>query len=96
MSTNDTPATATPAPAAAPARPSAHRSAFIVWLAVYPTITIALALLTPLVGELPLLLRTLILTAIVVPIAAYALIPLLHRLNASAVRATQRRRLATR
>ncbi|MFD7026949.1 hypothetical protein ACFWAR_02800 [Streptomyces sp. NPDC059917] len=68
---------------AAPAGPSAHRRALITWLAVYPTITLALGLLGPVMTDLPLPLRTLILTAVVVPVAAYALIPLLMKANAA-------------
>jgi antibiotic biosynthesis monooxygenase (ABM) superfamily enzyme len=67
----------------APAAPSVHRRALITWLAVYPTITVALGLLGPATAHLPLLLRTLILTAIVVPIAAYVLVPLLMKANAA-------------
>lgn len=78
--------------AAAPHVPSVHRRALITWLAVYPTITLALGLLGPAIGRLPLLLRTLILTAVVVPVVAYALIPLLLRLNARAVHAVRKPR----
>ncbi|GAB2556965.1 hypothetical protein [Nocardia heshunensis] len=61
--------------------PSVHRRAIITWLAVYPTITIALALLGPEMGSLPVFVRTLILTAIVVPTSAYLLIPMLTKAN---------------
>ncbi|MDT0460791.1 hypothetical protein RM550_34585 [Streptomyces sp. DSM 41527] len=64
-----------------PPAPSVHRRALITWLAVYPTITVALGLLGPATAHLPLLLRTLILTAIVVPTAAYAFIPALMKAN---------------
>lgn len=63
--------------------PSVHRRALITWLAVYPTITVVLGLLGPITAHLPLMLRTLILTAIVVPVAAYVLIPLLMKANAA-------------
>ncbi|MFI7244731.1 hypothetical protein [Streptomyces qinglanensis] len=69
----------TPPPASAP---SAHRRALITWLAVYPTITVALGVLGPPTANLPLPVRTLILTLIVVPVSAYALIPALLRMNA--------------
>lgn len=68
------------------ATPSIHRRAVITWLAVYPTITLVLGLLGPTTAHLPLLLRTLILTAIVVPVAAYVLIPLLMKANAALAR----------
>ncbi|MEU9115777.1 hypothetical protein AB0D04_29355 [Streptomyces sp. NPDC048483] len=73
------------APAPAPA-PSTHRRALITWLAIYPTVTVVLGLIGPVTAGLPLLLRTLILTAIVVPIAAYVLIPALMKANAALTR----------
>ncbi|MER5732038.1 hypothetical protein ABT084_27540 [Streptomyces sp. NPDC002138] len=76
-------ATAAPAATPAPAGPSVHRRALITWLAVYPTITITLGLLGPVTAGLPLPLRTLILTAVVIPVAAYGLIPALMKANAA-------------
>ncbi|MFE2994976.1 hypothetical protein ACFXG4_08195 [Nocardia sp. NPDC059246] len=61
--------------------PSVHRRALITWLAVYPTITIALALLGPEMASLPVFVRTLVLTAIVVPTSTYVLIPMLMKAN---------------
>ncbi|WP_031524071.1 hypothetical protein [Streptomyces sp. NRRL F-5123] len=72
---------ATPVAAPTPA-PSAHRRALITWLAVYPVITLVLGLLGPRIATLPLLLRTLILTGIVVPVAAYVLVPALTKAHA--------------
>lgn len=77
------------APAAAPA-PSAHRRALITWLAVYPVITLVLGLLGPRIATLPLLLRTLILTGIVVPVAAYVLVPALTKAHARLAARTPR------
>ncbi|MBD0691692.1 hypothetical protein [Streptomyces sp. CBMA123] len=65
------------APAVTPAAPSVHRRALLTWLAVYPTITTAFLLLGPYLGNLPLALRTLVMTALVVPVVVYALMPLL-------------------
>ncbi|APA97418.1 hypothetical protein [Nocardia seriolae] len=67
--------------AAPVAVPSVHRRAVITWLAVYPTITLALALLGPLMTGLPLMARTLVLTAVVVPATAYLLVPMLMKAN---------------
>lgn len=67
---------------ATPAAPSTHRRALITWLAVYPVITLVLGLLGPSIAALPLLLRTLILTGIVVPVAAYVLVPALTKAHA--------------
>ncbi|MGI5349532.1 hypothetical protein ACQEU8_15220 [Streptomyces sp. CA-250714] len=71
-----------PAAPPTPAAPSVHRRALITWLAVYPTITVALGLLGPATATMPLPLRTLILTAVVVPVSAYVLIPALFKANA--------------
>ncbi|WP_198347733.1 hypothetical protein [Nocardia terrae] len=60
-----------------PAALSAHHRALITWLAVYPTITITLALIGPAMSHLPLLLRTLALTLVVVPVTVYVLVPAL-------------------
>ncbi|MFF0612412.1 hypothetical protein ACFYUD_27480 [Nocardia tengchongensis] len=73
-----TPAAVAPANAA---MPSVHRRALITWLAVYPTITVALALLGPEMGGLPVFLKTLVLTVIVVPVSAYLLVPMLMKAN---------------
>ncbi|MFE5289683.1 hypothetical protein ACFRAQ_32350 [Nocardia sp. NPDC056611] len=78
MTTITTPAAVTATPAALP---SVHRRALITWLAVYPTITLALALLGPEMGGLPVFVKTLILTVIVVPVSAYLLVPLLMKAN---------------
>ncbi|MFD7848244.1 hypothetical protein ACFV4K_35660, partial [Nocardia sp. NPDC059764] len=78
MTTTITPAAVVATPAA---MPSVHRRALITWLAVYPTITLALALLGPEMGGLPVFVKTLILTVIVVPVSAYLLVPLLMKAN---------------
>ncbi|WP_405861959.1 hypothetical protein OG361_40970 [Streptomyces sp. NBC_00090] len=70
----------------APAAPSVHRRALITQLAVYPTITVALGLLGSVLGGLALPLKTLILTAIVVPLAVYVIVPTLMKANARLTR----------
>ena len=52
-----------------------HRMALLTWLVVYPLITLLLALLEPLLGALPLPLRTLVLTGIMVPAMVYLAMP---------------------
>lgn len=79
-------ATGVPTPARSSAPPSTHRRALITWLAVYPTITLALALLGPVTAGLPLPVRTLILTVLVVPVVVYVLMPALLRLNTAVTR----------
>jgi antibiotic biosynthesis monooxygenase (ABM) superfamily enzyme len=81
--THSTPA---PDPAARPlpglpGPPSKHQLAFMIWLAVFPTLTVLnlalgdwLATLTPVV-------RTFVLATIAVPIVIYGCMPHLHRLR---------------
>ncbi len=68
-------------PSAKP-RPSRHKVAVLTWIAIYPTITLFSWLfgrLRPL-GGLPLPLRTLLLTALLVPAMVFILLPMLTRL----------------
>jgi antibiotic biosynthesis monooxygenase (ABM) superfamily enzyme len=57
-----------------------HKRAFIIWLAIYPLITILYYLLGSYLVSLPLMVRTFILTAIAVPVMFYFLVPLLNKL----------------
>ena len=57
-----------------------HKRAFIIWLAIYPLVTILYYLLGGYLILLPLILRTFILTAIAVPVMFYFLVPLLNKL----------------
>ncbi|MEO1731123.1 MAG: hypothetical protein AAFR64_10325 [Pseudomonadota bacterium] len=59
---------------------SIHKTALLTWAVVYPLITALLVLLEPLVAELAMPLRTLILTAIMVPIMSYLAMPFATRL----------------
>lgn len=78
--------------APAPAAPSVHRRALLTWLAVYPTITAAFVLLGPYLGHLPLALRTLVMTGLVVPVVVYALMPLLLKAETKLARRHRRRK----
>ncbi|WP_214410044.1 hypothetical protein [Sphaerisporangium fuscum] len=72
----------TPArPQSAPA-PSVHHRAFLTWVAVYAMIMSVQLLLGSSIAPLPLPLRTLILTGIVVPTVVYLLMPALFRAHA--------------
>ncbi|MEM6720317.1 MAG: hypothetical protein AAF611_13410 [Bacteroidota bacterium] len=51
------------------------KSTFIVWIAIYPAITGILLVFGEYLGQLPLLVRTFILTAVLVPLMVYLLIP---------------------
>lgn len=62
-------------------RRTRHRQALISWVAIYPTITLASWIYQslPLVA-LPLAVRTLILTVVIVPTMVYILIPAINGL----------------
>ncbi len=62
-------------PAAPPRMPSVHIRALITWVAIFPLVTLGLAVLTPFMEQWPLVLRSLVLTAIVVPLAVYLVVP---------------------
>jgi antibiotic biosynthesis monooxygenase (ABM) superfamily enzyme len=66
-------------PSAPPPQPPRHRMALIVWLAIYPTITLLLALGGGLIATWPLPLRTLGLTAVAVPLMVFVLLPRLQK-----------------
>lgn len=61
--------------------PSKHQLALMIWLCVFPTLTVLnLALADPL-RTLPPVPRTFVLATIAVPIVIYGLMPYLHRLR---------------
>jgi antibiotic biosynthesis monooxygenase (ABM) superfamily enzyme len=63
-----------------------HKRAFIIWLAIYPLITLLYFLLGSSLSGLPLMLRTLILTAIAVPVMFYFLLPFYNKIFSSWLR----------
>jgi antibiotic biosynthesis monooxygenase (ABM) superfamily enzyme len=54
--------------------------ALVVWLAIYPTITLLLALGGSAIANWPLPLRTLALTAVAVPLMVFVLLPRLQQI----------------
>ena len=79
-------------PAAPPiAPPSKHQLALMIWLAVFPTLTVLNLALGDWLKTLPPLLRTFVLATVAVPIVIYGLMPQLHRLR---VRLTSRRTIS--
>lgn len=52
----------------------------MVWLAIYPTITLVTFLIGDYIKQLPLPLKTLLLTGILVPLMVFILLPLLRNL----------------
>lgn len=72
---NDTPARI---PASIPP-PSRHQLAFMIWLAVFPTLTVINLMLGDWLRTLSPVLRTFVLATIAVPIVIYGVMPHLHR-----------------
>lgn len=69
--------------------PTKHQLALMIWVAVFPTLTVLnLALRSSLAG-LPVVARTFVLATIAVPIVIYGVMPHLHRLRARLLAATR-------
>ncbi len=54
--------------------------AVLIWLGIYPVITLVLAFVAPYLTDFPLPVRTLILTLLVVPTMVFGVLPVLTRL----------------
>lgn len=71
-----------PNPTIAPVGPpSKHQLALMIWIAVFPTLTVLNLTIGPWLADLNAVLRTFILATIAVPIVIYGLMPRLHRLR---------------
>lgn len=57
-----------------------HKHAFLIWLAIYPLITMLFSLLGDFLSAYPLAIRTLILSVVAVPVAYYLILPLYNTL----------------
>jgi antibiotic biosynthesis monooxygenase (ABM) superfamily enzyme len=68
-------------PSSAVPPPNKHQLALMIWLAVFPTLTLLNLALGDWLRTLPTVLRTFTLVTIAVPIIAYGLMPQLHRLR---------------
>ena len=79
----------------APPKPNIHMTALIVWLTIFPLAAIFSTLLGPLTGDWHPVLRTFLLTLLVVPIAAYWLMPQMFRWYGSLSRRRAARRSGT-
>jgi antibiotic biosynthesis monooxygenase (ABM) superfamily enzyme len=66
-------------PAARP--PSKHQLALMIWLAVFPTLTILNLALGDWLRPMSPVLRTFVLATIAVPVVIYGLMPQLHRVR---------------
>lgn len=70
----------TPRPATA-GPPTKHQLALMIWLAVFPTLTVINLALGDWLSTLSPVLRTLVLATVAVPIVIYGLMPQLHRMR---------------
>jgi antibiotic biosynthesis monooxygenase (ABM) superfamily enzyme len=59
--------------------PSIHIRAVITWLAIFPLVAIGMTAIAPLSADWHPVLRALVLTLVVVPIAVYWVVPQLFR-----------------
>lgn len=59
--------------------PTKHQLAVMIWLCVFPTLTVINLALSDWLETLGAVLRTFVLATIAVPIVIYALMPQLHR-----------------
>lgn len=79
--------TAPPAPAPVP---SVHIRALITWLAIFPLVSVGMLLLAPISESWHPVLRALVLTAVVVPLAVYVVVPRLLRAHGALLRRRRR------
>ena len=86
MNRNNANSTTTPTVATAPSAPnpgppSKHQLALMIWLAVFPTLTVLNLSLGDWLAEMTPVLRTFVLATIAVPIVIYGVMPQLHKVR---------------
>ncbi|HRP00996.1 MAG TPA: hypothetical protein PLN54_16320 [Flavobacteriales bacterium] len=59
--------------------PPKWKTALLIWLAIYPSLTVLLVLFGDRLLVLPLALRTLVMTGVLVPLMVFVLLPLLQK-----------------
>ena len=75
---------------ATPGPPSKHQLALMIWLAVFPTLTILNLALGDWLRPMSPVLRTFVLATIAVPVVIYGLMPQLHRVRGRLLTRTAR------
>ena len=81
MSNHDAARSANPPATKSVGPPSKHQLAAMIWLAVFPTLTVLNLALGPWLAHAGPVLRTFVLATIAVPIVIYGLMPRLHRVR---------------
>ena len=61
-------------------QPSVHVRAFVTWLAIFPLVSLGFLTIVPAMGNAHPLLKVLVLTLVVVPLAVYLVVPNLMKL----------------
>ncbi|GAA2119720.1 hypothetical protein [Nocardioides bigeumensis] len=61
--------------------PTRHQLALMIWIAVFPTLTVLNLTFGEQLSQLPSVLRTFVLATVAVPIVIYLLMPRLHRVR---------------
>lgn len=80
----------TTTPTTTPAPPSVHVRAIVTWIAIFPLVAIGMTAMAPFTEDWHPVLRALVLTAVVVPLAVYVVVPRLlglyvrHRMRRAA------------
>ncbi|HEY0976723.1 MAG TPA: hypothetical protein VGE21_04580 [Flavobacteriales bacterium] len=62
-----------------PRMPPKWKTALVIWIAIYPALTLLVAVFGEYLILLPLPLRTLVMTAVLVPLLVFVLVPALHQ-----------------
>jgi len=70
-----------PAATHRPTPPTKHQLALMIWLAVFPTLTVINLAFGQWLGILHPVLRTFVLATVAVPVVIYGIMPHLHRLR---------------
>ena len=73
--------TSHPIPQPRPGPPTKHQLAVMIWVAVFPTLTVLNLFLGEWLQTLSPVLRTFVLATVAVPIVIYGLMPQLHRVR---------------
>jgi antibiotic biosynthesis monooxygenase (ABM) superfamily enzyme len=62
--------------------PPRWKTAVLIWMAIYPSITVLMLLFGEQLGRFPVPVRTLMLTVVLVPLMVFVLLPALQKLFA--------------
>jgi antibiotic biosynthesis monooxygenase (ABM) superfamily enzyme len=65
--------------------PSKHQLALMIWVAVFPTLTVLNVLFGSTLRHLPVIARTFVLASVAVPIVIYGVMPQLHRMRSKLI-----------